>query len=299
LTVAASHARQFDPDLFAEISRIVYDETRDALRKLHLVRGALGCDASIRVGRGFRVSGGCPCVDEFVDAVVEVWRYLGEHDPAAVRSYGALARTHCRLRVIKDLNRRRRGRRTQQRTDRLENGPIGQTLSTPAQRALLRHLVDEAASAAPLDGEAQLIRRLAVLRAAEFGGTEDEHLAQVARDLRVVRDTAISHGRRQRDSAGTLVSWWEYYVDTGLGRRERLSIADYQEAEIPDRHQDGIVVRSVVAAATTGNAGVRAALLELAFRGVLDMSVARRLVDDDAQLAEITTSARLLADRVA
>lgn len=206
---------------FGRLARVVFYELDESRRRLHAARGALRCDAHFRFDE-FRVWGDCPCVNEYVDALVEVCRYLQTHDPARIGNVYALARTHLRLRVIKDLNRRRRAERTQQRTDRLERGAIGRALDTPEQRALLRHLVDEAGSDAPLDSDLQLVGRLARRRATEFGGVAEDHADGVRRDLPVVRQAAISHGRRQRDLSGVLVSWWEHYVEHGLGRRERL-----------------------------------------------------------------------------
>lgn len=209
------------PDLLS-VARIVFAETRVSRRQLHAVRGALGCDATFEFDCTYVVSGGCPCVDEFVDVVVSVWRYLSELDPATVRSYGALARAHCRLRAIPDARRQRRGRQSIQKPEQLATGAIGRSLATDQQRALLVDIVSEAGSAAPLDGDEQLPRRLAELRAGRFGGSPESHLAGVHRDLSVVRAAADEHGARKRDSAGVLVSWWERYVESGLGKRERL-----------------------------------------------------------------------------
>lgn len=212
-----------DDGAFSRVARVVFHELGESRRHLHAARGALPCDASFQFVGRFRVSGGCPCVDEYTEALVEVCRFLQRHDPSSIGNVHALARTHLRLRVIKDLHRRRLAGRTQQRTDRLEHGAIGQALSTPEQKAMLRHLVEEAGSDAPLDSDTQLLRRLARRRADEFGATAADHLDGVRHDLPAVRQVAITHGRRQRDHAGALVSWWERYVETGLGRRERLS----------------------------------------------------------------------------
>lgn len=211
-----------DNSAFSRLARVVFHELAESRRNLHAARGALHCDASFQFAGGFRVSGGCPCVDEYTDALVEVCRFLQGQDPAGIGNVYALARTHLRLRVVKDLHRRRRAGRTQQRTDRLEHGAVGRALSTPEQRALLRHLVEEAGSDAPLDSDTQLIGRLARRRTDEFGPAED-HVEGVRHDLPVVRQAAITHGRRRRDPGGVLVSWWEHYVENGLGRRERLS----------------------------------------------------------------------------
>ncbi|MFN2495171.1 MAG: hypothetical protein ABR608_04585, partial [Pseudonocardiaceae bacterium] len=212
-----------DDNAFSRIARVVFHELAESRRNLHAARGALPCDASFRFVGGFRVSGGCPCVDEYIDALVEVCSFLQRQDPTGISNVYALVRTHLRLRVVKDLHRRRRAGRTQQRTDRLEHGAIGRALTTPEHKALLRHLVEEAGSDSPLDSDVQLIRRLARRRADEFGGTAEDHVDGVRHDLPVVRQAAIRHGRRRRDPAGVLVSWWERYVETGLGRRERLS----------------------------------------------------------------------------
>jgi len=124
-------------------------------------------------------------VDEYIEALVEVCRFLRGQDPASIGNVHALARTHLRLRVVKDLHRRRR-------TDRLEHGAIGRALSTPEQKALLRHLVEEAGSDAPLDSDTQLIGRLARRRAGEFGGAAEDHVGGVRHDLPVVRQAAIT-----------------------------------------------------------------------------------------------------------
>jgi hypothetical protein len=227
-----------DDDTFPSIARIVFHELAESRRNLHAARAALPCDASFRFISGFRVSGDCPCVDEYLEALVEVCRFLQRQGSSGIGNVSALTRTHLRLRVVKDLNRRRRAGRTQQRTDRLEHGAIGRALATPDQKALLRHLVEEAGSDSPLDSDTQLVRRLARRRADEFGGTADDHIDGVRRDLPVVRQAAIIHGRRQRDSADVLVSWWERYVETGLGRRERLSTVPITTAT-PDGEQVG------------------------------------------------------------
>lgn len=297
-----------------EVARVVFEETRESRRKLHRVRGALGCDATFDTGGTFVTSGGCPCVDEYIDAVVAVWQYLSRHSPDTVRSYAALARTHCRQRVVKDVHRKRRGARTQQRTDRLADGAIGQALRTDQQRVLLRHLVEEAASAAPLENDAQLMRRLADLRANEFGGTADAHLGEIMRDLPVVREAAVTHGRCRRDDIGRLVSWWESYVEVGLGWRERLStvtivttddeadrvvdFADPREAARADLAHDTVIIDVFVDVAQSRSSNdrltdtVRAALTTLVDRGVLDHATVDRVVADPQRLDEAAHAAR-------
>ncbi len=222
------------------VARVVFAETRASRRQLHAVRGALGCDATFEFDHTYVVSGGCPCVDEFVDVLLAVWRYLSDHDPARVRSYGALARAHCRLRAVPDAQRQRRGRQSIQKPEQLAQGAIGRALATDQQRALLVDIVSEAGSAAPLDGDEQLLRRLAELRADRFGGRPESQLSGVIEDLPVVRAAAEGCGARKRDSAGVLVSWWERYVESGLGKRERLhtipshdTIGDHR-MDVPD-----------------------------------------------------------------
>ena len=222
------------------VARVVFAETRASRRQLHAVRGALGCDATFEFDHTYVVSGGCPCVDEFVDVLLAVWRYLSDRDPATVRSYGALARAHCRLRAVPDAQRQRRGRQSIQKPEQLAQGAIGRALATDQQRALLVDIVSEAGSAAPLDGDEQLLRRLAELRADRFGGRPESQLSGVIEDLPVVRAAAEGRGARKRDSAGVLVSWWERYVESGLGKRERLhtipshdTIGDHR-MDVPD-----------------------------------------------------------------
>ncbi|MCO1575125.1 hypothetical protein M8C13_05050 [Crossiella sp. SN42] len=239
---------------FLEIARVVFDETRAVRRDLHRVRGALGCDAVYELAERYRISGNCPCVDEFTDAVVKVWRYLESRNPDEVRSYGAMARAHCQLRIVGDLVRARRGARGLQRTEYLADSVIGRALATDQQRALLRHLADEAASSAPLGSDAQLLGRLAELRAQEFGGSREQHRAGVVADLPVVREAALRHGRRRRDGNGDLVSWWEFYIETGLGRRERLNLLVDVDLAHPhtDHVEDEVVVSAVLNHARNG-----------------------------------------------
>ena len=153
---------------FERIARIVFEETARSRERLHQARGALHCDATFVLTGGFQVSGDCPCAEEYLDALCLVLLYLGGLDPAKVHSYGAIARKHCRLRVVPDVQRHRRGRRTQQRVDRLASGAIGRALATDRQRALLVDVVTEAGSAAPLEDDAQLLRSLAERRARRF-----------------------------------------------------------------------------------------------------------------------------------
>ena len=232
---------------FERIARIVFEETARSRERLHQARGALHCDATFVLTGGFQVSGDCPCAEEYLDALCLVLLYLGGLDPANVHSYGAIARKHCRLRVVPDVQRHRRGRRTQQRVDRLASGAIGRALATDRQRALLVDVVTEAGSAAPLEDDAQLLRSLAERRARRFGGDADRHLSRVAEDLRVVRAAADEHGPRRRDTDGTLVSWWEHYVERGLGQRERLGVLPIDPASTQDGPAVDVADRSAVA----------------------------------------------------
>lgn len=207
-------------DLVLDVGPAVLAELREHRARLHAVRRER-CDAVFHFAPRFRAHGCCPCVGDVLDALTEVCRYLlPRRDQVASRV--AVARAHCRTRVVRDLGRARRGERTQQRVDRLDTGSIGAALATAAQRDLLRDLVLEAGSDAPLAGQAQLERRLARLRADRLGGTEADHLPGVRADLPVVRASAITHGRRHRNPMGELVTWWEFFVETGLGRRDRL-----------------------------------------------------------------------------
>lgn len=207
-------------DLVLEVGPAVLAELRQYRARLHAARRER-CDASFGFAPRFLAQGWCPCVGDVVDALTEVCRYLVARREQ-VASRVAVARVHCRTRVVRDLGRARRGERTQQRVDRLDTGSIGAALATSAQRDLLRDLVLEAGSDAPLAGQAQLERRLARLRADRLGGAEADHLPGVRADLPVVRAAAASHGRRHRNAMGELVSWWEFFVETGLGRRHRL-----------------------------------------------------------------------------
>jgi hypothetical protein len=125
-----------------------------------------------------------------------------------------------------DYPRQQRGERgAQVRTDRLLTSARAGQLETDEQRQLLKEIADEAGSEAPLENEAQLEVRLAVLRARRLKVDPDSVLADVRRDLAIVK-AHYSSGRLV--NVGTvdqpdLVSWWEAYIERPLGRRHRMS----------------------------------------------------------------------------
>lgn len=171
------------------------------------------------VAGGFAVGGACICRDYLVDVLVEADRFLAagpRHNPP-----GAV-RTHLRKRVTGDWIRRQRVERgAQARTDRIRGSEIGLRLPDEYHRAILEHLVDEAGSLAPLDGEEQLVGRLTQLVVQEFGGAPVEHRPRVLAALTVVERAGRS-GRRTTDG-GEPTTWWERYVERPLGRRQRHS----------------------------------------------------------------------------
>jgi hypothetical protein len=176
------------------------------------------------VGTGaIRLDGECACRDFLVDMIVECHRLLAGRSGELHNPIGA-ARVHLRLRAAPDWNRERRtAMGAQARSDRVRTGSRARGLPDEFHRALLEYLVDEAGSMAPLEGQHELISRLAGRCAREFGGVREQYLDQVAAGVPVVERQCRSG---PKVNAGTkehpeYVTWWERYVEQPLGRRPR------------------------------------------------------------------------------
>jgi hypothetical protein len=130
----------------------------------------------------------------------------------------------------------------------------------------------------------------------------------VTADLPVVRAAAEAHGRRKRTSSGELVTWWEFYVETGLGRRTPLSVvdisshvdgvevADDRQADAEARLVDEQLIAALAHAALDTDPArvtdtVARSLQALARQGVLPDQVLRRVLDDRGRLAAIARAA--------
>jgi hypothetical protein len=211
----------------------------------------------------FRISGDCECAALLADVLDGALRYL-DLRRAHVLDPAAAARRHVRVRQHDYIRVRRAQRGAQVRTDRLENGVFGRQLTTQEQRWLLRDIADEAGSSAPLDGDAALLSRLAVLRARRSGEDAATILPLVTSDFEVVRKTC-SQGRRVNVGDTTypeFVTWWEAYVERPLGRRQRSSNIplDVVASDL-DAHRSGETEWSRLAAAD--DVGARDPMLTL------------------------------------
>lgn len=224
-----------------DVVEAVWWEGRAMRAGLHRLRPQESCELAVvagtrRFGQTGRsagpagpilaVTGQCLCRDHLVDSLVEADRFLRAH-PEVV-SPPAAVRRHLRMRGAADWTRRRRTEMgAQARTDRLRRGARARALPDELHRALFEYVADEAGSAAPLQGDAQLHLRLARRLAAEFGGKPDDYQARVVVGLAVVeaqcrRPPLVPAG----DGSSVRVSFWQRYVEEPLGRRSQLSPAD-------------------------------------------------------------------------
>lgn len=176
------------------------------------------------VGQRFLLSGECPCRPLLVEVFVSAHLYLKARGNT-LRRPEAAARRHVASRQH-DFTRQRRGDMgAQVRTDRLLASRRARQLETDEQRLLLRDIAEEAGSEAPLEDDAQLERRLATLRGRRCGIDPESLLADVRRDLILVRrhyssGPSVNVGTRAHPE---LVSWWDAYIEGPLGRRPRSS----------------------------------------------------------------------------
>jgi hypothetical protein len=286
--------------------------TRDAIHRLRRI-GV--CDLRVGVGPGtrLRVSGDCLCRDFLMDMLTEADSFLAGRPVGILRNPPGAVRVHVRKRVGEWTRRRRAEIGAQARTDRLRDGELGRRLPDEYHRALLEYLAEEAGSLAPFDGEEALLRRLAHLVAAEFGGSAAEHLPRVAAGVLTVEAVCRS-GRRVRFGPGSpLLTWWERYIEVPLGRRSRpdeLSLdAVGPSGTSPLRElveQSTVVsdlgpavvetVLMVVSAAGSRplHSALRDASAELVRRELVAALTAKRFVDDPARVSAAAEQVRVL-----
>lgn len=291
----------------AAIHRLVGGHRCDVV----LVAGTLRLGAGPAGANGARLSvdGDCTCRDYLVDLLVESDRFL-------VRTHGTLTnppgavRQHIRLRANADWGRGRRlAMGAQARADRIRAGVRARQLPDDFHRAVLEYLVDEAGSLASLEDDDQLHRRLAERAAAEFGGDAAKLLPLVRSAIPVV-EAACRTGARSDPGDGSMVTWWERYVERPLGRRVRRGDAELdRSADLPcavagqafDEVDDPSAGRAPLDALLTA-AGRGASRLELApllfgavvtltAEGQVPPAVAARFLGDqqrfDAALADL------------
>lgn len=227
------------PGLIAVV-RAVWFESGSMRHAIHRLRGVRACDltlavAGTRFGDGpmepsgpaamLLVSGECRCRDYLVDLLVAADRFLVEHGSALRNPPGAV-RAHLRKREPADWTRRRRTELgAQARTDRIRRTARARHLQDDFHRALFEYIADEAGSLAPLEDDAQLLRRLAERAAQEFGGDPGEYTGRVASGLAVV-EVACRAGRRVAaapDRPKELITWFERFIERPMGKRDRLT----------------------------------------------------------------------------
>lgn len=312
------------PVLSPEVLRAIWSETAAMRAALHRVHGVRHCDTELsgpglrlpgrarpKEMRPLRICGDCPCRDYVADMVDIAWTFLAAHGEELLNPAGAV-RAHVRRRRSEPLRRRRVERGAQAKPAVVRANRYGRALPDELHRAVLESLVDEAGSAAPLDGEAQLHRRIAERCALEFGGAPAAHLAALPEVLRVIEKTC---GEGPRVNAGDrthpeLVSWWEAYVQRPLGRRPRRFDVRYPDAidtvEALTHRDSGrfgmsevdtvIVTRVTTAVAHVPSPGHRAALAAairtLAEDSFIPEHLARALQADPARLDVVLARVR-------
>lgn len=261
------------------------------------------CDLRVDLTQ-FQLDGDCACRDFLIDMVVECHWYLAQRAGELDNPMGA-ARTHMRKRAP-DWNRRRRSEMGAQcRTDRIRTSQRGGDLPDEFHRALLEYLVDEAGSMAPLNGPHELIWRLAVRCAGEFGGDPQDYLSRVVDGMAVVKRHCCAG---PRVNAGTrehpeYVTWWEYYVNRPMGRRPirntREISPDLAPPDAESGEDDALIVAVLVRAKRrqpeAPEAALRAGIGELVVLGVLAEWMAAAVLADDARLTQAIEALSVLA----
>jgi hypothetical protein len=300
------------------VLRAVWWETHQPRLGLHRSAGVRRCDlllvsGSLRLGPGrghgepvspcLYVSGECICRDHLVDLLVEVDVFL-TRSAGTLRNPAGAVRRHIRTRAAGDWTRSRRlAMGAQARSDRIRGGARARQLPDDVHRAILEYLVDEAGSVAPLDDGDQLLTRLAVRAAAEFGGTAAGHRDRVLAMLPLI-EAVCRTGPTSDSGDGEQLTWWERYIDRPLGRRARrdveidalpgeawqLACTAAEAAFYDDGTDDAQATMSPVIAELRRvrspdlALGVRTAVLEMAGLGLLPEPVARDFVADQRRV---------------
>jgi hypothetical protein len=242
-----------EPDLPA-VLKAIWHEAHAYRAAIHRSLATVHCDLRISIldsipdhGQDWpgtiRLDGECACRDFLVDMIVEGHRLLAERAGQLRNPLGAV-RIHVRTRAAGDWVRRRRTEMgAQARIDRIRPGARARGLPDEFHRALLEYLVDEAGSMTPLESHDELVHRLTVRCAAEFGGPPQQYLTRVIDGVAVIE----RHCRRgPRVNAGTAaqpehVTWWERYIERPLGRRPRRT--DQAISAMPDGYGFGTDLR--------------------------------------------------------
>jgi hypothetical protein len=220
------------PDLPTLLTAIRYEAHANSTA-IHRAHPTVRCDLRISAPGNsvIRFDGDCACRDFLVDMVTECHRHLAER-PGEFRNPVGAIRIHMRLRAIPDwIRQRRTAMGAQARVDRIRTGCRARGLPDEFHRALLEYLVDEAGSMAPLDGQDQLIRRLAARCADEFGGLPEQYLSRAADGAAVVERHCRSGPRVNMGTADqpVYITWWERYIQLPLGRRPRRTVVPLPE----------------------------------------------------------------------
>lgn len=185
---------------------------------------AFGALAGRSTGQRFHLSGECPCRPMLVEVFLTAHQYLVARG-AQLRQPAGAARRHVANRQHDYARLQRHESGAQVRTDRLSASARARQLASDEQRLLLVDIANEAGSEAPLEGDAQLEYRLAVLRGRRARVDAETVLDDVRRDLAAVR-AHFETGRSVNAGSAAepdLLSWWEAYIERPLGRRPRAS----------------------------------------------------------------------------
>ena len=215
------------PELHSLLTVIQF-EVHQHQAAIHRTQFTSYCDCQVTTCHNgeIRLDGDCACRDLLADVFVECHLYLVEHAGELRNPLGA-ARVHARKRAVHDWHRRRRtSAGALARTDQVRHGARARGLPDDFHRALLEYLADEAGSMAPLEGQDQLLSRLARRCADEFGGTPEDCLARVVDGIATVeRHCRIGPRVNVGDAEQPeYISWWERYIERPLGRRLRRNV---------------------------------------------------------------------------
>lgn len=292
-------------------------ETYPARIAIHRLVGVARCDLELmcgtqRLGSGvalsdgsggrLRIEGECPCRDFLVDMLVESDQFLARNESMLTNPPGAV-RSHIRMRAAGDWTRRRRTTMgAQARIDRIRNSARARRLGDDLARAIMEFLADEAGSLAPLEGDDALARRLAERVADEFGGTVAARLGDVRAALPLVEEVCRC-GPTSDPGDGCQLTWWERYIEHPLGRRARrgdveldrlpswesepaYAVPAYDAVVEPHDDQEAAVLVALLDPPSRhAAASVRAAVLDLADRGVLSAEIAAGFASDQHRVA--------------
>lgn len=307
--------------LSADVVRVTLSELRKPRTDLHRSHLVSRCDMKLAMpglttGRGarsalFELTGECVCRDLVVDVLQVVCEFLTEHGADRTNLIGAV-RSHVRKRVVDVFRSYRLHQGAQVKPRTVRRNRFGRALPDEEHRAVLGHLADEAGYSSPLPGHGYLLRRLAERCAQEFDRPVPYYLERLPSILRTVK-SVCSGGHRVNIGTRTdpeYVSWYDAYIDRPLGRRPDANTQPLTDdtvractaAESAD-DSDAVVVDLIVTAVAAvplaaQPQALRAAVLDLADRGLVPHQRAASLIENQLRFDGVLAEAREVITRV-